>query len=129
MDWCIIPQQKTHSQDIFLVFMHRHSIQSGVWGGPLHGYLNNVEYTIRDAIDYWYWNLSHMEEGVAFRDTCADPHCSNSCPEEIVLLLENAGKWPTGMKVLMAIIILLTAVICLVLKASHVLSYRIYASK
>jgi hypothetical protein len=95
----------------------RHRIQSGVWNGPPLGYYDGEGYTIRDAIDYWYWNVSDKREGVAFRDECSSPHCSNSCPEEIVLVSRReAETWSVGARVTIAILVLLIAIISLMMK-------------
>ena len=99
------------------VLNYRHRIQSGVWNGPLLGYYDGEGYTIRDAINYWYLNVSDRGVGVAFRDQCSGPHCSNSCPEEIVLVPQReADTWSVGARVIIAMMVLLIAVICLTMK-------------
>ena len=46
------------------------SVSSGISNGHVLGYYEGVGYTIRDAIDYWYRNVSDNRVGVAFRDEC-----------------------------------------------------------
>ena len=95
----------------------RHRVQSGVWSSHVLAYYDGQGYTIRDAIHYWYWNVSDTEEGVAFRDACSGPHCSSTCPEEFILGGEYvAGGWSTGAKISIAVIVLTIAVICLLMK-------------
>ena len=90
-----------------------------MWNGPLLGYYDGEGYTIRDAIHYWYWNVSDKREGVAFRDQCSTPHCSNSCPEEIALTsLTDAETWSVGARVTIAILVLLIAITCLIMKVN-----------
>ena len=91
-----------------------------MWSTPLLGYHDGVGYTIRDALHYWYWNVSDTGEGVAFRDTCSTPHCSNSCPEEIVLVDEGETEmWSVGARVTIGILVLLIGLISLTMKVSH----------
>ena len=95
-----------------------HRIQSGIWSRDVLAYYEGQGYTIRDAIHYWYWNVSNTEEGVAFRDVCTGPHCSNTCPEEIILSAEIAETWSGGARIAIAVIVLTIALICLLLKVS-----------
>ena len=95
-------------------------MRSGLWSERILGYHDGVGYTIRDALHYWYWNVSDTGEGVAFRDTCSTPHCSNSCPEEIVIEDGGtAGKWPVEIKAVITLAVLLVTVACLVLKVNY----------
>ena len=97
-----------------------HRIQSGIWSRDVLAYYEGQGYTIRDAIHYWYWNVSNTEEGVAFRDVCTGPHCSNTCPEEIILSAEIAETWSGGARIAIAVIVLTIALICLLLKVYDV---------
>ena len=99
-----------------LLQIHSHRIQSGIWSRDVLAYYEGQGYTIRDAIHYWYWNISNTEEGVAFRDVCAGPQCSNTCPEEIILSAETAETWSGGARIAIAVIVLTIAAICLLLK-------------
>ena len=89
-----------------------------MWNGPLLGYYDGEGYTIRDAIHYWYWNVSDNREGVAFRDECSGPQCSNSCPEEIVLMSLQAQPWSTPVITVIIIAVLFIAAVCFVLKVN-----------
>ena len=72
-------------------------------------------------IDYWYWNVSDTEEGVVFRDVCSGPHCSNACPEEIILETESAAEdWSGAAKIVIAVIVLAIVVFSLLLKVNNV---------
>ena len=64
--------------------------------------------------------MSDGREGVAFRDECSSPHCSNSCPEEIVLQVGNtaAEAWSTGTRITAALIVLLISIASVVMKVS-----------
>ena len=102
-----------------MYFCNRHRIQPGIWSDQVLAYYNGEGYTIRDAINYWYWNVSGTEEGVAFRDQCSGPHCSNVCPEKISLQTDNpAEAWPRGAKIAIIAIVLLIAVVCLMMKVN-----------
>ena len=102
---------------IMYIFLFRHRVQSGVWSSHVLAYYEGQGYTIRDAIHYWYWNVSDTEEGVAFRDVCSGPHCSSTCPEEFILEGEDvAAGWSTGAKITIAVVVLTIAVICLLMK-------------
>ena len=96
--------------------MNSHRIQSGIWSRDVLAYYEGQGYTIRDAIHYWYWNISNTEEGVAFRDVCTGPQCSNTCPEEIILSAETAETWSGGARIAIAVIVLTIAAMCLLLK-------------
>ena len=88
-----------------------------MWSDEVLAYYEGQGYTIRDAIDYWYWNVSDTEEGVVFRDECSGPHCSNVCPEEIILETESAAEdWSAAARIVIAVIVLAIAVFCLLLK-------------
>ena len=101
------------------LFPYRHRIESGVWSDKVLAYYDGQGYTIRDAINYWYWNVSGTEESVVFRDVCSGPHCSNVCPEVISLVADNTGNmWSGGARIAIAVIVLLISVICLVMKVS-----------
>ena len=103
---------------IIIMYTNSHSIQSGIWSRDVLAYYEGQGYTIRDAIHYWYWNISDTDEGVAFRDVCTGPHCSNACPEEILLSAEIAETWSEGARIAIAVIVLTIAVICLLLKVN-----------
>ena len=94
----------------------RHKIQSGVWSSQKLAYHEGQAYTIRDAIHYWYWNVSDGEEGVAFRDVCSGPRCNNECPEELILEGESTQAWSGGAKIAIAVIVLTIAAVCLLMK-------------
>ena len=88
-----------------------------MWSDEVLAYYEGQGYTIRDAIDYWYRNVSNTEEGVVFRDVCSGPHCSNACPEEIILETESAAEdWSAAARIVIAVIVLAIAVFCLLLK-------------
>ena len=54
---------------------------------------------------------------MAFRDVCSGPHCSSTCPEELILEGESvAADWSTGAKIAIAVIVLTIAVICVLMK-------------
>ena len=54
-----------------------------------------------------------------FRDECSGPHCSNVCPEEISLETSSgAVVWSGAARIAIAVIVLLIAAICLVMKVS-----------
>ena len=90
-----------------------------MWNDQVLAYYDNTGYTIRDAIDYWYLNVSETEEGVVFRDVCSGPHCSNVCPEEIILQTESAAEdWSGAARIAIAAVVLTIAVVCLLLKVS-----------
>ena len=92
-------------------------MQSGIWSDKSLAYYNNTGYTIRDAIDYWYLNVSETEEGVVFRDVCSGPHCSNVCPEEIILQTESAAEdWSGAARIAIAAVVLSIAVVSMLLK-------------
>ena len=93
-----------------------------MWSDQALAYYDDQGYTIRDAINYWYLNVSDTEESVVFRDVCSGPHCSNVCPEVIILVPDNTGNiWSGGARIAIAVIVLLIAVICLVMKVSTLL--------
>ena len=98
------------------IFPHRHTIQSGIWSSWNLTYFEGRAYTVRDAIDYWYWNVSDTDEGVGFRDMCSGPHCNNNCPERFILEREGAHVWSTGAKITIAVIVVAIALICLLMK-------------
>ena len=95
---------------------HRHTIQSGVWSSRNLSFFKGRGYTIRDAIDYWYWNMSDTDEGVGFRDMCSGPHCNNNCPEMFILEREGTDVWSSGAKITIAVIVVAIAIICLLMK-------------
>ena len=98
----------------------RHRVRPGIWSDKSLAYYNGVDYTIRDAIDYWYWNVSETEEGVVFRDVCSGPHCSNVCPEEIILQTESAVEdWSGASRIAIAAVVLTIAVVCMLLKVLY----------
>ena len=52
-----------------------------------------------------------------FRDECSGPHCSNVCPEEISLETSSgAVVWSKAARIAIAVIVLLVAVVCLIMK-------------
>ena len=88
-----------------------------MWNDKELAYYDGRGYTIRDAIDFWYKNLSDTEEGVVFRDLCSGPHCSNTCPEKIILETESAAEeWSVAARISIAAVVLTIAVVCLLLK-------------
>ena len=111
--------------DMHITYMpHRHKIQSGVWNGPLVGYHETQSYTISRAIRFWYENISNGEESVTFRDKCSGLHCSKSCPEQIVLEVEEReNAWPMGVKIGVVAVVLFIAVMCLLMKVSCYTTY------
>ena len=38
-------------------------MKSTLWNARVQGYYDGDGYTIRDAINYWYWNVSDESEG------------------------------------------------------------------
>ena len=56
---------------------------------------------------------------MAFRDVCTGPHCSTTCPEEIILSAEIAETWSGGARIAIAVIVLTITVLCLLLKVYH----------
>ena len=61
--------------------------------------------------------MSDTEESVVFRDVCSGPHCSNVCPEVIILVSDNSGNmWSRGSRITIAVIVLIISVTCLVIK-------------
>ena len=98
----------------------RHRIESGVWSDQTLAYYDDQGYTIRDAINYWYLNVSDTEESVVFRDVCSGPHCSNVCPEVITLHTDDTGEvWSTSTRLVITCAVLLIAVICLLMKVRY----------
>ena len=86
-----------------------------MWNSKIQSYYNGKKYNIRSAIDYWY--NSDPEKGVSFRDMCSGPHCSDACPEEIILAPnEEKGTWSTGIRIAIAASVILIAVTCLIMK-------------
>ena len=90
----------------------------GIWSEGVLGYYDGVGYTVRDAIHYWYQNVSETGEGVVFRDECTGPHCGNSCPENVEILLgnEEAQSWPVGGSITMYLIVMLVSAFCAIMK-------------
>ena len=90
-----------------------------MWSDQDLAYYEGEGYTIRDAINYWYWNVSNTNETVVFRDECSGPHCSNVCPEEISLETgSGAVVWSGATRMAIATTVLLISIICLVMKVS-----------
>ena len=101
---------------ISCICRYRHKIQTGVWSNRNLAYYKGQGYTIRDAIDYWYWNVSDTDEGVAFRDVCSGPRCNDGCPEELILEGERAEVWSAGAKIAIAALVMAIAITCLFMK-------------
>ena len=99
-----------------LLYACRHKVQSGIWSSQKLAYHEGQAFTIRDAIHYWYWNVSDREEGVAFHDVCSGPRCNNECPEELILEGESTQAWSGGAKIAIAVIVLTIAAVCLLMK-------------
>ena len=100
-----------------------------MWQSDVRAYYGGKQYTIRDAIDYWHNQSDYIGEGVAFREACSGPHCSSSCPEEVLLAPpEETEKWSLGARAAIACVVLLIAVCCLLLKVycAHVHTYNVY---
>ena len=97
-------------------------MKSTLWNARVQGYYDGDGYTIRDAINYWYWNVSDESEGVAFRDICSTLHCSNSCPNQISVLETEVDMWSVAGQAVVASAVLLIIIICLTLKASSLFS-------
>ena len=96
---------------------YSHRVESGIWSDQDLAYYEGEGYTIRDAINYWYWNVSNTNEAVVFRDECSGPHCSNVCPEEISLETTNgAVVWSGAARIAIAAIVLLITAVCLLMK-------------
>ena len=53
---------------------------------------------------------------MAFRDVCSGPQCNNECPEELILEGESTQAWSGGAKIAIAVIVLIIAVVCLLMK-------------
>ena len=109
----------------------RHRIQSGVWNGPLVGYHEDQPYTIREAIGFWYENVSDDQGSVFFRDKCSGLHCSKVCPEQIVLEVDGKeNAWSVGARITVAAAVLLIALVCFTMKVNYLLpllyTYTIY---
>ena len=92
----------------------RHRIESGVWNREILAYYNGTGHTIRSAIDLWYNLLSG--ESVVFRDVCSGPHCSGTCPEQISLSERKNNTSSVGVKITIAVVVLLIAATCLIMK-------------
>ena len=73
---------------------------------------------MRDAISYWYWNVSDSGNVVVFRDACSGPHCSNSCPEQISLQAGSSAldAWSKEGRAIVAAIILLISIVSVMMK-------------
>ena len=99
-----------------IYFLHRHTVQSGVWNGHNLAYFEGRGYTIREAINYWYHNGSEVDGGVVFRDQCYGPRCNDECPEELILQEQEAKNWSTSVKIGIAVLVVAIAAICLLLK-------------
>ena len=105
-------------------FPTRHVIRSGVWSSQNLAYYERRGYTIRDAIDYWYWNVSDTDKGIAFRDVCSGPRCNDGCPEELTLEGDRAVVWSAGAKIAIAALVMAIATLCLLLKVYTPLCVR-----
>lgn len=101
-----------------IVFFFSHRISPGIWKTNVLGYYKDKGYTIRDAIHYWYHNVSDEEEGVVFSDKCSGPHCSHSYPDKIVLqeVSSAASTWSAGSKITITVVVLLISMASIMLK-------------
>lgn len=98
----------------FLLSLHRHTVQSGIWANHDLTYYEGKGYTIRDALHVWYHNGS--EGGMAFHGMCSGPRCNDNCPEELILRDQGAKVWPAGVRIAIAMAVVFTAVFCLLMK-------------
>ena len=110
---------------ILHLLLYRHRVESGVWSDQVLAYYDGQGYTIRDAINYWYWNVSDTEESVVFRDVCSGPHCSNICPEVITLEADNAEDvWSGAARIAIAVVVLFISIVCLIMKVYTMINYN-----
>ena len=81
-------------------------------------YYEGQGYTIRDAIDFWYQTLSDAAaDGVVFREVCLRPHCSDSCPDEILLNTGNfVDAWSPASKIVISCLVILVSVVTLLMR-------------
>ena len=101
---------------------YRHTVEPGVWSDQVLAYYDGQGYTIRDAITYWYLNVSDTEESVVFRDVCSSPHCRNVCPEIFSLQTGSTGDvWSITARVTIAVIVNLISVVCLIMKVTKLI--------
>ena len=77
--------------------------------------------TIRDALSQWYPN--RYSSVVTIRDSCSGPRCNPTCPETISLGGQTSGSWSVPVQTLVLSLVVLTAVCCVLAKASFWLWY------